>query len=65
VQNVHLVCRTGATNNSADRLSANLAFQVQLLHLGSGEFPLLTLWISGFSLETAGVLSWTISCYRA
>jgi hypothetical protein len=31
----------------ADRGPANFAFQVQPLHLGSDEFPLTPLWLSG------------------
>ena len=42
--------------------STNRAFLVQLLHLGSGEFALTLLWLSGLGLRMAGVLSWTISC---
>jgi hypothetical protein len=35
--------------------SATFAFQVQVLHLGSGQFPLTPRWLSGFSLQTARV----------
>jgi len=36
----------------AERLSANVAFQVWPLHLGDGKFPLTrSRWLSGFSLQ--------------
>ena len=35
-------------------LATNRAFLVQFLHLGSGEFPLTLLWLSGLSLRMAG-----------